>query len=300
MKQPSLVIMAAGIGSRFGGLKQLAPVGRNGEPIIEFSLHDAIAAGFRKVIFVIKDETKNEFRRLIGDKFEKRISVKYACQRIDQLPYGYAVPKGRTRPWGTGHAVMAASGETDGPFAVINADDYYGKYAFTAMYNHLLTEQNGDRLHISMIGYRLENTVTEHGHVSRGICKTKNGYLESVLERLWIEKHEDIIEYTEDEGLTWVPIEKGSLVSMNFWGFPLNFQKELKRRFPTFLKDAFTKNPMKEEYLLPRIVNDLLAEGKASVKVLHTKDKWYGITYKEDIPKIAKAIRRMQELGLYP
>ncbi len=300
MKEPSLVIMAAGIGSRFGGLKQLAPVGKNGEPIIEFSLYDAIEAGFKKVTFVIKDEIENEFRKMIGDKFEKHILIKYAYQHLNQLPYGYFVPKGRTKPWGTGHAVMAASEETDGPFAVINADDYYGKSAFDTMYHHLSAQQNGKKLNFSMVGYRIENTITEHGHVSRGICKTKNGYLESVLERLRIEKHNGVIEYTEDEGLTWIPIESGSLVSMNFWGFPRIFQVELNKRFPGFLDYAFAKNPMKEEYLLPRIVNDLLSEGKASVKVLLTKDKWYGITYKEDIPKAAKAIQRMQDLGLYP
>ncbi len=300
MQQPTLVIMAAGIGSRFGGLKQLAPVGISGEPIIHFSLYDAIDAGFQKVVFIIKKELESEFRTLIGDKVKDRIEVHYAFQSLDKLPAGYAIPEERVKPWGTGHAILCAREFIDGPFAVINADDYYGKDAFRAVYDSLLIQKDDELYRFSMVGYLIENTLTENGHVARGVCSSEDGFLTNVDERLRIEKHADRIEYTEDDGATWKGIEAGTLVSMNLWGFTTGFFTELERRFPAFLDQAIKENPLKGEFLLPRVVNDLLVEKRASVKVLRSKDKWYGVTYKEDLESVKTAIQGFQKKVLYP
>ncbi len=300
MQKPALVIMAAGIGSRFGGLKQLAPVGKNGEPILKFSLYDAIEAGFEKVVFIIKKEIDADFRALIGDKVREQVKVEFVYQELDILPPDFSIPEGRVKPWGTGHAVLCAKDVLDGPFAVINADDYYGKDAFRVIYNHLLTQRDDELYRFSMVGYLIENTLTENGHVARGVCQTDKGFLTSVDERLRIEIHGDAIEYTEDDGETWTGIEPGTVVSMNLWGFSQGFLGELEKGFPLFLKTAFGENPIKGEYLLPQIVNELLSEGSASVEVLHSRDKWYGVTYKEDLPVVASAIQSMQEKGLYP
>jgi len=300
MQNPILVIMAAGIGSRFGGLKQLAPVGLGGEPIIHFSLHDAIEAGFQKVVFIIKEELDGEFRHLIGDKVKDRIQVEYAYQSLDQLPSGFAIPSERVKPWGTGHAILCAKDFIDGPFAVINADDYYGKDAFRVLYQELLTQKDDNFYRFSMVGYLIENTLTENGHVARGVCSSKDGFLTDVEERLRIEKHGDRIEYTEDEGITWTEIQPGTLVSMNMWGFSTGFFAELEKRFPLFLEKALKENPLKGEFLLPRVVNELIEEKRATVKVLHSKDKWYGVTYKEDLESVKSAIQGLQKSGLYP
>lgn len=300
MQKPALVIMAAGIGSRFGGLKQLAPVGKNGEPILKFSLYDAIEAGFEKVVFIIKKEIDEDFRALIGDKVRQQAKVEFVYQELDMLPPGFSIPEGRVKPWGTGHAVLCAKDVLDGPFAVINADDYYGKDAFRVIYNHLLTQQDDELYRFSMVGYLIENTLTENGHVARGVCQTDKGFLTSVDERLRIEIHGEAIEYTEDDGKTWTAIEPGTIVSMNLWGFTQGFLEELEKGFSLFLETALRENPIKGEYLLPRIVNELLKEGRASVEVLHSEDKWYGVTYKADLPVVASAIQAMQEKGLYP
>jgi dTDP-glucose pyrophosphorylase len=298
--KPALVIMAAGIGSRFGGLKQLAPVGKNGEPIIKFSLFDAMEAGFKKVVFIIKKEIDADFRALIGDPVSRHMEVKYVYQELDKLPPGYTVPEGRVKPWGTGHAVLCAKDVLNGPFAVINADDYYGKDAFQVIYHHLLTQQDDALYRFSMVGYLIENTLTENGYVTRGVCQTDGGFLTTVDERLRIEKHGDLIEYTEDDGKTWSRIEPGTMVSMNLWGFSKGILLELEAGFPAFLERTLKENPMKGEYLLPQIVNELLRNKKATVKVLHSKDKWYGVTYKEDLPAVAAAIQSMQNEGKYP
>lgn len=298
--KPALVIMAAGIGSRFGGLKQLAPVGKNGEPIIKFSLYDAMEAGFKKVVFIIKKEIDADFRTLIGDPVSRHMEVKYVYQELDKLPPGYTVPEGRVKPWGTGHAVLCAKDVLNGPFAVINADDYYGKDAFQVIYHHLLTQQDDALYRFSMVGYLIENTLTENGYVTRGVCQTDGGFLTTVDERLRIEKHGDLIEYTEDDGKTWSRIEPGTMVSMNLWGFSKGILLELEAGFPAFLERTLKENPMKGEYLLPQIVNELLRNKKATVKVLHSKDKWYGVTYKEDLPAVAAAIQSMQNEGKYP
>jgi len=298
--QPALVIMAAGIGSRFGGLKQLAPVGKNGEPIIKFSLYDAMEAGFKKVVFIIKKEIDADFRTLIGDPVSRHMEIEYVYQELDKLPPGFAIPEGRVKPWGTGHAVLCTKDVLDGPFAVINADDYYGKDAFRVIYNRLLTQRDDELYRFSMVGYLIENTLTEHGSVTRGVCQTDGGFLTAIDERLRIEKHGNLIEYTEDDGKTWTKIEPGTIVSMNLWGFTQGILSELETGFPAFLRQALKENPLKGEYLLPRIVNDLVRDNKATVEVLHSKDKWYGITYKEDLPAVAAAIQAMQEEGKYP
>jgi dTDP-glucose pyrophosphorylase len=292
--------MAAGIGSRFGGLKQLAPVGKNGEPIIKFSLYDAMEAGFKKVVFIIKKEIDADFRTLIGDPVSRHMEIEYVYQELDKLPPGFAIPEGRVKPWGTGHAVLCAKDVLDGPFAVINADDYYGKDAFRVIYNRLLTQRDDELYRFSMVGYLIENTLTEHGSVTRGVCQTDGGFLTAIDERLRIEKHGNLIEYTEDDGKTWTKIEPGTIVSMNLWGFTQGILSELETGFPAFLRQALKENPLKGEYLLPRIVNDLVRDNKATVEVLHSKDKWYGITYKEDLPAVAAAIQAMQEEGKYP
>lgn len=300
MHHPILVIMAAGIGSRFGGLKQLAPVGKNGEPIIEFSLFDAIEAGFQKVIFIIKEDISEDFQELIGNKVKDCIQTEYIYQSIDQLPEGYSIPEGRLKPWGTSHAVLCAKDAIEGPFAVINADDYYGKDAFRVIYNHLITQQDDQLYRFSMVGYQIENTLTENGHVARGVCQTSNSFLDTIDERLRIEKHEHKIAYTEDDGITWNEIDAGTTVSMNLWGFSKGFIAELEKRFPAFLDVALIQNPIKGEFLLPRVVGELLKEQKATVTVLRSKDQWYGVTYKEDLAPVALAIQDMQQQGLYP
>lgn len=301
MNKPILVIMAAGIGSRFGGLKQLAPVGKNREPIIEFSLYDAIDAGFETVIFIIKKEIEQEFRQLIGDKVKEKIKVHYVFQSLEPLPSGFSVPEGRVKPWGTSHAILCAKQIIDGPFAVINADDYYGRDAFHVIYEHLQKEESSTNLYpFSMVGYRIENTLTDNGHVTRGVCNTNDGYLTSIDERLRIERQGDGIAFTEDEGATWEPIPVGTTVSMNLWGLTTEFLDELEQRFPQFLRQAFSENPLKAEFLLPRVIGDLVNEKKATVRVLESRDQWYGVTYKEDLEPVAKAISKMQNDGLYP
>ncbi|MBE6032580.1 MAG: nucleotidyltransferase [Clostridiales bacterium] len=300
MNTPSLVIMAAGMGSRFGGLKQLTPVGKNGEPIIDFSLRDAYRAGFRHVVFIIKKEIEEDVRRLIEPRLPKDFRAEYVYQEIDKLPPGFSVPEGRVKPWGTGHAVLCAKDAVKGPFAVINADDYYGRDAFRVIFDFLAGLEEGARPYpFCMVGYRLENTLTDFGHVSRGLCSVKDGLLETVTEYTHIEKRDGGAQYTLDEGASWNEIPLDSLVSMNLWGFSNDFFGELEANFPAFLETAIKENPLKGEYWLPKVVNHLLEEEKATVTMLHSEDRWYGVTYKEDLPTVAAAIQKMQEQGLY-
>ncbi len=300
MEKPVLVIMAAGMGSRYQGLKQIDPVGKNGEIIMDFSLYDARLAGFEKVIFIIKREFEDDFRRAVGDKVSRHMEVQYAFQDLDDIPEGYKVPEGRVKPWGTSHAVLACRHILKGPFAVINADDYYGRKAFKLIYDHLVSTQDDDKYRYAMVGYKLENTMTDHGYVSRGICViSEDGYLQEVNERTHIEKRDGKPHYTED-GETFVPLPEDSMVSMNLWGFTPSFMKELEKRFPTFLDKTIKDNPMKGEYLLPHVVDELIKEGIATVKVLNTTDKWYGVTYREDKPAVTAALTQMQDSGLYP
>lgn len=302
MKEPVLVVMAAGMGSRYGGLKQIDPVDQYGNIIIDYSLYDARRAGFKTVVFVIKPEIDEAFRSVIGDRISKVMNVEYAYQKIDDLPEGYEVPEGRTKPWGTAHAIMAARDVIDGPFAVINADDYYGAEGFRIIYQYLCEHPDApQRYEYAMVGYLLENTVTDHGCVARGVCEsTDDGYLANVVERTKIEKGENSPRYSEDDGQTWTDLPGDTIVSMNLWGFHRSYLDEAIARFPAFLEETAKQNPLKGEYFLPSVVSQLLQEDKARVKVLSSKDKWYGVTYKEDKPVVVNALKQMRESGLYP
>ena len=300
MNKPVLVIMAAGMGSRYGGLKQLDPVGSHGQLIIDYSIFDARRAGFETVVFVIKPEIEADFKEAIGDRVSKVMDVKYAYQLKEDLPEGYSVPAGRTKPWGTAHAALAARNIVDGPFAVINADDYYGPEAYQEIYNYLSTHQDGDMYEYVMVGYLLKNTVTENGTVARGVCEeTADHFLTQVTERTKIEKGEPP-RYTEDDGATWTDLSADTIVSMNMWGFTRSFLDEALARFPAFLDKTLAENPEKGEYFLPTVVSQLIDEGKARVKVLRSEDKWYGVTYREDKPTVVAAISEKTAAGLYP
>ena len=299
-KKPVLVVMAAGMGSRYGGLKQIDPVGSQGEAILDYSVYDAHQAGFDTVVIIIEEAIKRDFMETVGARLAKApVEIRYAYQELDKLPEGYAVPEGRTKPWGTGHAVLSAAEAIDGaPFAVINADDYYGKEAFKVIYDQLSsgTDPNG----YCMVGYELCKTVTENGSVARGICSTdENGYLTVVTERTRIEQYEGGIHYTED-GENWVDLADDTIVSMNMWGFMPSFLDEVKARFSAFLDKALVENPLKGEYFLPSPVAQLIGEKKASVKVLTSPDKWYGVTYAADKPVVMAALKAMTEDGKYP
>ena len=301
MSKPVLVIMAAGMGSRYGGLKQLDPVGGHDQVILDYSMFDARRAGFETVVFVIKREIEEEFKARVGRRVEGHMDVRYAFQSMDDLPEGYAVPEGRTKPWGTAQAALAARHVVDGPFAIINADDYYGPEAYRAIYDYLCAHQDGERYSYAMVGYRLRNTVTEHGSVARGVCDVdQGGALVDIHERTVIEKDGDNARYTEDGGLSWTSISGDTLVSMNMWGFTHSFLEEAEARFPAFLDQALVENPTKAEYFLPTVVDQLIREGKAEVRVLPSEDKWYGVTYREDKPTVTAAIAAMTQSGLYP
>lgn len=289
------------MGSRYGGLKQIDPIDEEGHIIIDFSIYDAIRAGFEKVVFIIKKENEADFKACIGDRMEKRIGVEYVYQDLNDLPEGYSVPEGRVKPFGTGHAILSCMDAIDGPFAVINADDYYGKHAYEMIYDYLSTHEDDDKYRYTMVGYVLENTLTENGHVARGVCVTdENNYLTGINERTHIERRDGKAAYTEDDGATWTEIPEGSTVSMNMWGFSKSILQELKDRFPKFLDENLEKNPLKCEYFLPSVVNELLAEQKATVEVLKSLDKWYGVTYKEDKEYVVNAIKALKDSGLYP
>ena len=301
MIKPVLVIMAAGLGSRYGGMKQLDPVGSHGELIIDYSIYDALRAGFDTVIFVIKEENEAEFRARIGDRVSRVMEVKYAFQRLDDLPEGCSVPPGRVKPWGTAQAALSARRLVDGPFAVINADDYYGPKAFQLIYDYLRSHSDGDLYEYAMVGYLLKNTVTENGSVARGVCTVDDeGVLREIVERTAIEKDGGDARFTEDGGETWSPLPGGTTVSMNLWGFTRSFLDEALARFPAFLDRALAENPIKAEYYLPGVVEQLIRETRARVRVLLTGDKWYGVTSKADKPAVVAALAEKTGLGLYP
>ncbi len=300
MTKPVLLIMAAGMGSRYGGLKQLDPVGENNQMIIDYSIYDARRAGFERVVFVIKREIEAGFKALVGDRVAREMEVSYVFQEKEDLPAGYAVPADRTKPWGTAQAVLAARHVVDGPFAVINADDYYGPEAYKEIFDYLCAHPDGDLYEYAMVGYLLRNTVTENGTVARGVCEeTADSYLSRVTERTKIEKGEPP-RYTEDDGKTWTELPGDTIVSMNLWGFNRSFLEEAEARFPAFLDRALAENPLKAEYFLPAVVSQLLDEGKARVKVLRSEDKWYGVTYREDKEAVVAAIAEKTRAGLYP
>ncbi len=295
--EPTLVILAAGMGSRFGGLKQITAVDERGHAIIDFSLFDAYRAGFRKVAFIIKHEIEEDFKAAVGRRMEKYFDVKYVFQQLDKLPEGYSVPAGRVKPWGTGHAVLCARDAVPGPFAVINADDFYGPSAYKTLYDFLTAERPANEH--AMVAYQLRNTVTEHGTVARGICQVKDGLLTDVVERTKIKKDGENAAYTED-GETWVPLSGDSPVSMNFWGFMPSMMEELERRFPAWLDENLPKNPEKCEYFLPFVANALIKENEGSVRVLNCHETWHGITYREDMPDVVNYIASLREQGVYP
>lgn len=298
---PVLVIMAAGMGSRYGGLKQIDPMDEFGNIMMDFSIFDAKQAGFTKVIFIIKRAMEKEFKAQIGDRISRWMEVEYVYQELDLLPPGFFVPEGRVKPWGTAHAVLCCKPLIRGSFAVINADDFYGKEAFSMIYNQLTQSQDGERYQYSMVGYQLCNTLTENGHVARGVCSVdSSGHLEDICERTRIERHGSAVEYTEDEGASWKPLPEDGIVSMNMWGFTESILGELESRFGAFLEMNLPVNPLKCEYFLPFVVDELLKEGKAEVTVKTSVDRWYGVTYKEDKAMVADAIRAMKDKGLYP
>ena len=297
MREPTLVIMAAGMGSRFGGLKQITAVDNEGHAIIDFSLFDAYRAGFRKIAFIIKHEIADSFKAAVGQRMEKYFDVKYVYQQLDVLPEGYTVPAGREKPWGTGHAVMCCRGVVDGPFAVINADDFYGAGAYKVIYDFLSAEHEPGEY--AMVGYKLRNTVTENGSVARGVCDVENGCLADITERTHIEKRGNDAAYTED-GVNFVPLSGDATVSMNFWGFSTMMLDELYARFPAFLDKNLPVNPLKCEYFLPFVANEQLEEKKASVRILDCNETWYGMTYREDLDSVKNAIADMKARGVYP
>lgn len=301
MKKPVLIVMAAGMGSRYGGLKQIDPVGPDSEVILDYSVYDAMRAGFDEVIFIIKHAIEKDFKEVVGKRLEKQLKVHYAFQELDDLPEGYSVPEGRVKPWGTSHAIRAARDIIDGPFAVINADDYYGPEAFREIYNYLSSTRDDDKLRYAMVGYFVKNTVTEAGSVARGVCQyDADNFLTTVVERTRLEKDGENARFTEDDGATWTEIPGDTLVSMNFWGFSKSILKAIEDGFPAFLDKTLVQNPMKGEYLLPTTVNMLLQAGKATVKVLYSRDKWYGVTYHDDRAGVAEAMKAKHASGLYP
>lgn len=300
MKRPELVIMAAGMGSRYGGLKQIDPVDDKGHIIIDYSIYDAYRAGFRDITFIIKKEIERDFREVIDKHLEgKDINVKYVFQELDKLPCGYSVPECRKKPWGTAHALLCCLGTVDAPFAVINADDYYGAHAFEKIFDFLThVDESDGKYHYAMVGYHIANTVTEEGSVSRGVCEHEDGMLTSIVERTKIAPRDGKIYYTEDGVDT--ELAPDTLVSMNLWGLTPSYLEECRVRFPRFLDANLAKNPEKCEFFLPSVVAELISEGKADVRVLDNADKWYGVTYKEDKPAVVAAFRKFAQDGVYP
>jgi hypothetical protein len=298
-KGPALVILAAGVGSRFGGLKQMTPVGPSGEMILDYSIYDALTAGFSKIVFVINHTIEESFKETIGDRIARSAAVDYVYQELDCLPEGAVVPAGRKKPWGTGHAVLCCRGVVDGPFAVINADDYYGRSCFKLLHDFLVKPCSDPMLHMAMVGFILENTLTENGYVSRGICAVdERGYLRDIVERVHIEKRGDRVLYTEDKGNTWEPLTPGCQVSMNCWAFPEGTLDFFEEKFNHFLQSD--GDMTKAEFYLPFAVDSIVKDGKGNVRVLKTSDKWYGMTYQEDRKKVIDAIRSLVVQGVYP
>lgn len=301
MKDTALVIMAAGIGSRFGGgIKQLEPVGLGGEIIMDYSIHDAMEAGFNKVIFIIRRDLEKDFKEIIGHRIEKLLPVEYAYQELQDLPAGYEVTPGRTKPWGTGQAVLSVKGMVDGPFLVINADDYYGREGFRRIHDYMAEhmDSQSEIYDICMGGFVLSNTLSDNGTVTRGVCQVDgDGFLTNVTETYNIQMKEDGLHATNESGAP-VTISPSQPVSMNMWGLPASFIQELEKGFPVFL-DSLKEGDIKSEYLLPKIIDNLVQNKKARVTVLDTPDKWFGVTYREDKQAVTDAIRGLIESGVY-
>lgn len=295
----SLVVLAAGMGSRYGGLKQIDKIGPNGEIILEMSVYDAIQAGFNEVIFIIKHSIEKEFKEAIGDKLSKYIDVKYVYQDLDKIPEGCEIPEGREKPWGTGHALLCCKELLNNPFCVINADDYYGRDSFVKIHDFLVNSTDDNEY--AMAGYIIGNTVSENGSVARGVCSLdENGNLVNVEERTCIEKHGDVIEFSEDGGNTWTKLNNDDLVSLNFWGFKPSFIEKMENDFVEFFKNEVPNNLLKSEFYIPKEVGKMLQNNEISVKVLSSEDKWYGVTYQEDKPLVREGIKELIESGKYP
>ena len=294
--KPVLLVMAAGLGSRYGGLKQLDKIGPNGEIILELSSYDAIKSGFEKIIFILRAEIVEEFKELIGNKLSQFAEIEYVIQDMNNIPEGFNIPTGRVKPWGTGHAILCAKDIVKSPFLVINADDYYGQESFKLMYDYLST--NTEENHHAMVGYKLKNTLSENGHVARGICTVEDGELKEIVERTKIIKRGESAFYTEDEK-EWIELDYNSIVSMNMWGFMNSIFEITEEGFKNFLQNNLNNNPLKAEYFIPLVVSDLINSGKGKVKVINSKDKWYGVTYQEDKALVKEAIERMIDEGKY-
>ena len=298
MAGPQLVVMAAGIGSRYGGLKQVDPVGPSGEIVIDYSIYDALRGGFEKVIFIIRRDIEEIFRRKVGLSIEKQIDTAYVFQELDRLPEGFVCPPERLKPWGTGHAVLCASDQITGPFAAINADDFYGAGSFAVLADYLRTARDRDgKYDCCLTGYVLGKTLTEHGHVARGVCTTVDGRLVEIIERTCIQRFPDGVKYTEDRQ-NWFEIDPDSTVSMNMWGFTPGFLDELRTGFDEFCRTSL--NTPKAEFFVPVLVNDLIVADKTSPAVLMTDEQWHGVTYQKDKPALKAAIDRMIASGRYP
>lgn len=298
MVKPTLVIMAAGMGSRYGGLKQMDPMDEHGNVLMDFSVFDALRAGFESIVFIIKHGIESDFKELIGNRLERHADVKYVYQELDMLPEGFAVPEGRVKPWGTSHAILCCRNVVKGPFVALNADDFYGPAAFKLAYGFLL-EHKGENEH-AIIGYRIGETLTDHGSVSRGVCVVdERGYLSDIRERTNVIRHGDKAAY-EDENGNYITLPADTTVSMNFWAFNPGFMDHLSGDFPRFLSSAIEKNPLKCEDYLPESVRRALGDGRAAVKMLYTPDRWIGVTHKEDKPHVVAAIRGLKDQGIYP
>ena len=301
MKKPELVIMAAGMGSRYGGLKQIDPIDEHGSFIIDYSVFDAVRAGFETVNFIINRKNEYDFKDAIGKRIEDRVKVRYIFQDMDNVPDGIEIPEERVKPWGTGHAILSCKDIVDAPFMVINSDDYYGADSFKMAYDFLSSGTDGDKYRYAMVGYRVENTPSDKGTVARGVCETNSdGYLTNVVEHTQIKRSENgkIISDLGDGKFAEFP--EGTIVSMNLWCFTPSILKELGDGFRAFLEEKLPQNPLKCEYFLPSVVDSLIKQGKAEAAVLISNDKWYGVTYKEDKQMVMDAFKTMRESGLYP
>ncbi|MBQ9014862.1 MAG: nucleotidyltransferase [Firmicutes bacterium] len=300
-KEPTLIIMAAGMGSRYGGLKQVEKMTDTGEIILDFSLYDAMMAGFKRAVFVIREEHRDIFRELVDERAGRFMEVEYAYQKLDDIPDWVEIPEGREKPWGTGHAIYACRDLIDGPFAVINADDYYGPGGFASIYDYLTTHEDGAKMELCMAGYILGNTITENGHVARGVCEMdENHFLTSITERTKIMRRPEGIAFTEDEGKSWSVLPDETLVSMNFWGLSAGMIQAIEGGIDEFFRTVIPANPLKGEYLLPTIIDGLIHSGKAQVKVLPCHEKWCGVTYKEDRESVKAELQSKKDKGLYP
>ena len=301
MNKPVLVILAAGMGSRYGGLKQIDPVDAQGHKIIDFSIYDAVRAGFGKVVFIIKKENEKDFRECVGDAVSKHIEVEYVYQELTKVREGFEIPEGRVKPWGTAHAILCCKDKVKEPFAVINADDYYGRSAYEELYKFLTTHEDDEKYRYAMVGYELGNTLTENGSVARGVCVSdENGFLKEITERTKIVKTETAAAFTEDDGQTWTELALDVPVSMNMWAFSPSILNELDAAVESFFANNVAANPLKAECFLPIEVDKLLKAGKATVEVLHSSDKWFGVTYKEDKPFVMESIAKLKAEGVYP